>query len=360
MATTEIPPASRSVSDPAVPEGRVETEAPALLIQLQDELSRSRKREAFWISLIFHLLLVIFLASTPKLFPVGQPVAIATAEQLLRDRELTFLELPPDAQKVTRRSNTDIVSDKDRIATSRTPTLDRKELRKILDSSRPGPPGPPAVAQQGAPPVPPQESSAAPQGQQNATEVAKNMGMPRPSGQSQNPQLESLPAGSTGRGNPFSRGELSPGSAIEQAARASAMTRGGGAGGDYGLGMGSPSSGIRSNLDILSDTQGVDFGPYLARVLHAVRNNWYNLIPEIARAPMMKRGKVSIEFAILKTGQIAGMRLVGSSTDVALDRAAWGGITASNPFPPLPPEFNGSYLALRFHFYYNPDKHDLD
>jgi TonB family protein len=44
---------------------------------------------------------------------------------------------------------------------------------------------------------------------------------------------------------------------------------------------------------------------------------------------------------------------------VALDRPAWGSITASNPFPPLPSESTGPYLALRFRFYYNPDKTDL-
>ena len=108
-------------------------------------------------------------------------------------------------------------------------------------------------------------------------------------------------------------------------------------------------------LDVLSDTMGVDFGPYLARVLHDVRENWYRIIPESARAPLMKKGKVSIEFAILKNGQVAGLQIVGTSGDVALDRAAYGGITASKPFPPLPAEFGGQYLALRFHFYYNPE-----
>jgi hypothetical protein len=53
------------------------------------------------------------------------------------------------------------------------------------------------------------------------------------------------------------------------------------------------------------------------------------------------------------------MALAGTSGDVSLDRAAWGGITASNPFPPLPKEFGGSYLSLRFRFYYNPDRNDL-
>jgi len=95
-------------------------------------------------------------------------------------------------------------------------------------------------------------------------------------------------------------------------------------------------------------------------VLQSVRVNWYNLIPEVARPPIMKKGKVSIEFVILKDGKVAGMRVVGPSGDVALDRAAWGGITGSNPFSPLPSEFHGPYLALRFHFLYNPDKADLE
>ena len=78
-----------------------------------------------------------------------------------------------------------------------------------------------------------------------------------------------------------------------------------------------------------------------------------------AFAEQMKKGKLMIEFAITKDGKVADMRLVATSNDVALDRAAWAGISASNPFPPLPTEFTGPYLALRFRFYYNPDKADL-
>jgi TonB family protein len=73
----------------------------------------------------------------------------------------------------------------------------------------------------------------------------------------------------------------------------------------------------------------------------------------------MKKGKVTIEFAITKNGGVSGMTLVGPSGDISLDRAAWGGITASNPFPPLPTQFPGQYIALRFHFYYNPDTNEL-
>jgi TonB family protein len=115
-----------------------------------------------------------------------------------------------------------------------------------------------------------------------------------------------------------------------------------------------PQMGIEGGpIEIVSDTLGVNFGPYLQDVLKSVKQNWYNLIPESARGLLKKQGKVLIEFKILKDGKVAGMKLVESAGDAPLDRAAWGGITASGPFPPLPAEFSGQYLGLRFAFYYN-------
>ncbi|MFZ0815651.1 MAG: TonB family protein, partial [Candidatus Sulfotelmatobacter sp.] len=128
-----------------------------------------------------------------------------------------------------------------------------------------------------------------------------------------------------------------------------------GDGGDFGLGTGAHGRQL-GNLEVLSDTMGVDFGPYLQRILQDVRQNWYNAIPVSAQD---KKGKLAIEFAIGKDGKVMGMRLVASSGDTPLDRAAWAGITASDPFPPLPSEFGGEYLALRFRFFYNPSKEDL-
>ena len=111
-------------------------------------------------------------------------------------------------------------------------------------------------------------------------------------------------------------------------------------------------------LDVLSDTMGVDFGPYLSRVIHDVRENWHNLIPERARSGFAK-GKVTIQFAIMKDGKVAEMKLTETSGDVSLDRAAYGGIVASSPFWRLPAEFGGQYLRLRFRFYYNPEKGEV-
>jgi TonB family protein len=108
-------------------------------------------------------------------------------------------------------------------------------------------------------------------------------------------------------------------------------------------------------VDLLSDTKGVDVGPYLESVLKIVRQNWYRLMPRSARAPKTEQGEVSIEIAILRTGKVKGMRLVGSSVDASLGAAAWHAIGDSR-LPPLPAEYSGQYLALRLHFYYNPSK----
>jgi TonB family protein len=325
-------------------------DVPALLIQLQDDLSRSRQREAFWISVVVHLAIIILVVNSTRFANLlhRHAVVIVTPEDLAKEKDLTYLELPPDEQKLTQRPKSNIISDKDRVAQSKAPQLDRKELKKILDSSRPGRPGAPAQAPAAAP---------APAAQQSPT--PQEQSSPPPPPQNQEARLQTPP---TSAPKPNFNSSMSAGSAIEQAARAAIANRGGygGDNGDYGLGQGRQGGEAIGPMEVLSDTMGVDFGPYLARVLHDVRENWYRIIPDSARAPLMKKGKVAIEFAILKNGQIAGLQIVSTSGDVALDRAAYGGITASKPFPPLPAEFGGQYLALRFRFYYNPDKGDLE
>jgi TonB family protein len=209
-------------------------------------------------------------------------------------------------------------------------------------------------AQQAHQQAPPQQQ------QQQQPDQGQQMAQMQPM---ENPRLPAPQQGTPKFPSTF--GGMSAGSSIEQAARAVAEHRGGGSyggggsGGDYGAGPGG-SARVRGNLEVLSDTQGVDFGPYLERVLQVVRMNWYNLIPEEARPPLLKKGKVAIEFAITKDGKVAGMRIVAPSGDTPLDRAAWGGITASSPFAPLPNQFHGPYLALRFRFYYNPGKGELE
>jgi TonB family protein len=246
-----------------------------------------------------------------------------------------------------------VISDKDRIATSRHPELDLKELRKILATpppGRPGPSGPPM--QQPAPQAPPAVAQNQPQSQQPQQ---GQQGFPQLPNNNQTARLQ-IPA--KPKLDPFSVGSMSAGSAIQEAARAAAARRGGGGGqeGDFGLGTGAHGRQL-GNLEILSDTMGVDFGPYLQRIYQNVKENWYHLIPESAA---MKKGKLALQFYIMKDGHVEGLKVVATSGDAALDRPAYGAITASDPFPPLPNDFGGQYLELRFRFYYNPDKADLE
>jgi TonB family protein len=323
---------------------------PHLLIQLQDDLARSRRREAAWISIIVHLVLIVLIANLERFDKYLPWHSAVPAKNALNGKDVTFLELPSDLQKVPHKPNTNIASDKNRIAMTRHPQLDIKELRKSLATPPPGAPGSSAPQMQ----APPAQSSAG---------LSPNQTQPQPQ-QAPNPQIAQLQTPATPNiNNEFKKyaGSQSAGSAIQEATRAAAARRGAGQqgdGGNYGLGTGAKGAQIGA-FDVLSDTLGVDFGPYLQRVLHDVKQNWYNAIPESAQ---WKHGNLIIEFAITKDGKVAGMKLVATSGDSPLDRAAWAGITASDPFPPLPSEFvqkNGEYLALRFRFYYNPTKDEL-
>src|SRR5713101_1527242 len=274
---------------------------PHLLIQLQDDLSRSRKREAVWLSVVLHLLLVILLVNTEKLmgFLPRRTLVLPATIDLDKQKDATYLELPPDEQKLPRRPDSKIISDKDRIATSKAPQINREELKKLLESTRPGRPGqqapqqaPPLAVAQNQPPPQPQESP-----QQNP-----NSGFVAPAQNSQPAQLQTPP-----RGKPSFTTPATAGSRIEQAVGAVAANRGnygGGESGDYGLNRGqNGANAALAPAEILTDTMGVDFAPYISRILQVIRQNWIASLPPSAFAPIWKQGKTSIEFTILKDGQ---------------------------------------------------------
>ena len=107
---------------------------------------------------------------------------------------------------------------------------------------------------------------------------------------------------------------------------------------------------LGSSLELVSDPMGVDFRPYLLRILASVRRNWYAVIPESAR--LGRTGKVIIQFAISRDGNVPKLVIAVPSGADPLDRAAVAGISASNPFPPLPKEFPGNQIRLQLAFDY--------
>ena len=176
-------------------------------------------------------------------------------------------------------------------------------------------------------------------------------------------QLENPKATMPSRRGPAQLGTLEltarPDQVIEGAIRQ--MIRGGGPRQAVGDGIGGPgSSGIlppgpassRSAVELLSDPRGVDFRPYLLQILASVRRNWFAVIPESARLGM-SRGRTLIQFSVARNGAVPKLVIAKSSGTPPLDRAAVAGISASNPFPPLPSEYLGGDIRLQFTFLYN-------
>jgi len=356
MPITEAPPKvplEQRRSHPDLPQDSAELQL--LIEELEDERENSRWRESVWISVVLHLLLIIAIIVQPKFFPELFPRnKVVLVEPDMKDRDINYLALPQDQQKTVQPPKTSILSDKNRVAQARQPTIDRHTLEELQNARRPGPPAPkgmqapapqPSVAQ-AAPQQGPQQSQAQPT--QKPPENTNSMAKLEP------PEQE----------KPINRNIFSTagsaGSAIQQAARAAAAGHGG-QGGEYGLQL-SPNSSAKSDIDVLTDTLGVDFGPYLSRVIEEIRQSWYGLMPESVIYPPHIKGKVTLQFVIQKDGSVAGLRYVEPSGDIALDRPAYGSVTANNPFPPLPKDFvdrGGSILGLRIRYYYNPDKGDL-
>jgi TonB family protein len=284
---------------------------------------------------------------SPQLLPDWAQPHLLRAEDLAHTKEPTYLVLPHDAQKPPVKVHADKLSDKNRIAQTTHPQLDRKTLDALRQArGNQMPPAAPGARPQAAemPPAAPPPPPPPPANTQST------MNIPVPKVQ---PQPQPTP-----RENPFKTSTA--GATIAQAARSARLGTTGSTGG-YGYGIGAVDrNAAMGPFDILSDTQGVDFGPYLSRALQSIKTNWYNLIPEEARPPLLKHGKVAIRFLITPNGKVAGMSIETPSGDIPLDRAAYGGITASDPFSPLPHEFHGPYLALRITFFYNPKLGEME
>jgi TonB family protein len=345
MPITEVPPSPPS-TPPEAPSFRRPTRYEDYelhdLLNVIEELEGSRNwaslREKFWIALIIHLVIFWYLAYGPKyLFNVKVVDPSVVLKQ--REKEMTYLDLPPDALKQVKPKPAPL-SDKNRIAESKKPTLDKKTLEQLQAMRRAGPPTPQPetpAPQLPAPPAP-QVAQAPPQPQPPAQPLPQNQ-----QSQIEAPRPAPKPSFDTGHGT--------IGQDLQQMAR---QARGAGQyGGDMGANAPAQHPGLQGGAEILSDTMGVDFGPYMQRVIFDTKRAWYPIIPEAAQPPLLKQGRVGIRFKILPDGSVKEMILELPSGDVSLDRAAWGGITGASPYPPLPKEFKGKFLELRFFFLYN-------
>jgi TonB family protein len=291
-----------------------------LLDALDDERARAQFRESVYISTIFCLAFAWFLFYGPRILwhqpQYRDPIALMKEH----DKQLTYINPHPPALKPPPR-----------------PVMDRKTMEQMQKTIRETPPAPVPQAQQPPPPQQEAHTTAPPVLQP----LAPLPTAPRPAPPSIEAPLPAAPHPNIAQVNPSAH------DAIQDA-----LHRGIGHGGDISPGPG-PGTPLQAGATILTDTQGVDFNAYMRRLRADIERNWYPLIPEEANPPLSKRGIVGIRFIILAGGQIGDIKLETASGDVALDRAAWYGITSEGQFPPLPREFHGPQIELRVGFYYN-------
>ncbi|MBI4466844.1 MAG: TonB family protein [Acidobacteria bacterium] len=301
------------------------------LVDWEEESIRSRHRESLLTAAVLHLGLLVLVLISPAVLAQPHPVELVDLTQ----QGLTLLVLPPDLQPKPEPKPELTPEERERMARRKSLTVNPRDLAVILPPEPlPGPrtENPSAGGQ----------PEAAPRGEGTRRE-------PEPVPPAKEwAQLENLPRPAPRGESPLELPQASPGRAIEESLRRSQGTPGGG-------GEGGP---IQPNFNtpfptILSDTRGVDFGPYLIRLLREVRRNWYAVIPESAR--WGEQGRVVIVFSIQKDGSVplGQPTVVRSSGRSHLDRPAFASIRASQPFPPLPEEFTGENIVLQFTFLYN-------
>jgi hypothetical protein len=289
-----------------------------MISELEDERRWARLREGIWIAVLVHVILISALTWIPK-YILKSPRVIDPNEAMKLHKDFTYLDSPYLPPKVVVKPLT------------QQPLIDKKTLDEM---NKAAPPAPRPAEQPPAPAPPPPP---APPSQQPAIEA------PHPS---------AVPA----RPN-FAMGSQNPAEQLREDMRRS-RNPGLGAGTlPFGGGLPMHPGAGAGGVQILSDTQGVDFNSWLAYWHRETMRSWDPLIPDEVNPPISKSGQLVIRFKILPNGRImdGSMMLEGSSGDTALDRAAWGALTGSN-YPPLPSEFHGPYLELRANFRYNIDR----
>jgi TonB family protein len=292
-------------------------------------------------SAVLHAVAIALILLISAFLPTHTP----TQEEIdMAARSLGDLYLPPDMK--TLRHQTPVVN---------TPVMhvDPNVIRRLTPPEPP--PGQPQ-APVANPPRDTREPSLLPG--PSATPSLPPAPTPRVDAPSPVPQLEPIKPIQEPSNGGLTIPRYSPGRAIQQSLNDVARRGGGPPGVGFdgvvpGAGGGGAGQEMGGGLTMLTPTEGVDFDSYLRRVLDSVRRNWYSIIPESAR--MGEKGKVYIDFEILRDGSVPGSEpiLMMTSGKDPLDRAAMSSIRASSPFEPLPSAFSGPLIKLRFAFYYN-------
>jgi outer membrane biosynthesis protein TonB len=290
-------------------------------------------------SIAFHVLVIAAILLQSKLFPKHAP----TQEEMdLAQRQMVVL-LPPgalDALKPTTRP----------AQPAPKVNVDPRVLRKVA------PPIEPTPAPAAQPERPVKELPSAPVPKTNVAQTVPQTDAPTPKA----PLKLETPDTPQPRPGLLLPTAKSPGESIQESLRNATKSSGprpiagggaipGGGSGGGGGGRGTAYGGI----EMLTPDEGVDFSNYLNRVYVTVKRNWFAVMP--GSVELGEKGIVVLTFKIMRDGSVPSAEPViqRNSGKEPLDRAAYSSVRASNPFEPLPPQFSGPYIELRYTYLYN-------
>ena len=108
-----------------------------------------------------------------------------------------------------------------------------------------------------------------------------------------------------------------------------------------------------SGIEMLTDTEGVDFTSYLREVGVSVKKRWFaNMPPSTEKG---QQGINKVEFRVLRDGNVPidSLKMVLSSEKSDFDSASSQAVREAAPFNHLPEKFSKPFIEIRFTFYYN-------
>ena len=329
-----------------------------------EENSGQRTREAFLMSLVAHLLVVLWVALGPDILPQPDPPEPGDRD---RAERLGFLALPREYEEALKAPPAvkPEVPEKERMLRpppskaprlpAPDPGLRQAEKPETVAQSEPPDPGPVSSLPRPSRPRPPDpqaslhEEAAGQAGARSPRETGsiESTGpfAATPKERDLESNLKDLYAGLRLPGG------TAPGSEVGRGIRSRQDRAGSGEvrkGADFGRRQ--PDFSVERPT-ILSDTQGVNFGPWLTAVYFRVRSNWYSVIPQVYRSGL--KGVVVIVFDVRRNGSLEELEIVRSSDFSPYDRAAVSSLKLSEPLPNFPDAFKEDRLTLQFTYLYN-------
>jgi TonB family protein len=297
---------------------------------------------AAWLSIIIHLLIIVFFLLAPPGKPRPQvpldqqpdPLGIIKMLSAPPDPGPIPIQFFPSPGKASHAGKNPLPSDANRVAAGGDPKLPKMDFPK-------------SVAKPGI-----QELAQGKSGEKQAAAPAKGEGGKdeeagdrKETSESVTQPRQTASSGGLKKGLVGLPDSTIAGLTAEQVARAAKSV---GQGGDEGGGW-DREGGFVDSGPLSFDTQNYDWGNYAAEMIRKIKRNWE--VPSLAHYGM--KGKLTIRFFILKDGRVQGATIIAASGIPPFDNASLQAILRSNPFRPLPSDLGKDREGVTVTFLYN-------